>query len=56
MSLRCLVFGHDVRVRFFFNTRIKIVGHQRKGMCAIAVCNHCGKELSPPANQPRHSS
>lgn len=54
--LRCLVFGHTIRVKFFWNTAIKLAGHQKRSMCAVAVCKRCGKELSPPANQPRRSS
>lgn len=56
MNLMCMIAGHDIRVQFFFNHRLKVVGHQKRGMCAVAICRRCGKELSPPANQPRRSS
>jgi hypothetical protein len=56
MSLKCALGFHQPRVRFFFNSRLKLVGRQTRSMCAVAVCERCGKELSPPANQPRRSA
>lgn len=51
MSLICLLIGHKIRVRYFLNGRWKM--GRRQALCGVAVCDRCGKELSPPANPPR---
>lgn len=51
MNLLCLFLGHKIRVRYFVNSRWKM--NRCPAVCGVAMCDRCGKELSPPANPPK---
>lgn len=55
MKLRCFLFGHVVRVRFFYAAATWERAIKGRAVTAVAVCNRCKKELSPPANPPRRT-
>lgn len=49
----CALGRHKIAVRYFLNSRWKINNPWNKRLCAVAICDRCGKELSAPSNIPR---
>ncbi len=50
-GILCSMGWHKPRVRFAQNGRFKM--GRPLALVAIAICDRCGKELSPPAQPPR---